>query len=50
VFGEQAAQGFYHTFSGWLVFVAAVAILVAMSGLIQKLMNRFGGNGRADRA
>lgn len=39
-FGVQAAQGFYHTFSGWLVFVAAVAILVAESGLIHVVAAR----------
>jgi exosortase len=26
-FGPQAAQGFYHMFSGWLVFIVAFAIL-----------------------
>lgn len=36
-FGVKAAQGFYHTFSGWLVFVAAVAILIAESSLIHAM-------------
>ncbi len=30
-YGVQAAQGFYHTFSGWLVFVVALAMLVVES-------------------
>lgn len=29
-FGPQAAQGFFHTFSGWLVFVFAFAMLFAI--------------------
>jgi exosortase len=27
-FGEAAAQGFFHTFSGWLIFVLAFATLM----------------------
>jgi exosortase len=33
-YGPQAAEGFFHTFSGWLVFVAALALLV----LIQRAL------------
>jgi len=29
-FGAQAAEGFFHTFSGWLVFVFAFAMLLAI--------------------
>jgi exosortase len=29
-YGPQAAEGFFHTFSGWLVFVAAFVFLFAM--------------------
>jgi exosortase A len=29
-YGPEAAQGFFHTFSGWLVFVSALTILFAL--------------------
>jgi exosortase len=35
-YGPEAAEGFFHTFSGWLVFVAALALLV----LIQRAISR----------
>jgi exosortase len=35
-FGEKAAQGFFHTFSGWLVFVFAFAVLLAELTLLQR--------------
>jgi exosortase len=38
-FGERAAQGFFHTFSGWLVFLFAFVVL--LGELL--LMQRFGG-------
>jgi exosortase len=34
--GEAAAQGFFHTFSGWLVFVVAFAGLM----LVQRILSR----------
>jgi exosortase len=36
-FGPEAAEGFFHTFSGWLVFIAAFAMMLA----IQRLIIRF---------
>jgi exosortase len=32
--GPEAAEGFFHAFSGWLVFVAAFALLLAAQRLI----------------
>ena len=36
-FGEKAAQGFFHTFSGWLVFVFAFVVLLAEVALMHKV-------------
>ena len=36
-FGPEAAQGFFHEFSGWMVFVAAFALMLG----IQQLIARF---------
>jgi exosortase len=36
-YGPQAAQGFFHTFSGWLIFIAAFVMLFAL----QKMLNWF---------
>jgi exosortase len=33
-YGVQAAEGFFHTFSGWMVFIAAFALLFAVVRLI----------------
>jgi exosortase len=35
--GPQAAEGFFHTFSGWLVFVAALCVLLACGRLLRRL-------------
>ncbi|WP_447986187.1 exosortase A [Nitrospira sp. Nam74] len=35
--GSQAAEGFYHTFSGWLIFVVAFLLLLACGGLLSKM-------------
>ena len=35
--GEETAQGFYHDFSGWLVFVVALLLLFAIGRLLNAL-------------
>jgi exosortase len=37
--GAQAAEGFYHTFSGWLIFVVAFLLLLGCGGLLSKIGN-----------
>jgi exosortase len=37
-YGPEAAQGFLHTFSGWLVFVFAFAVLFALQALIARVL------------
>ena len=34
--GAQAAEGFFHTFSGWIVFATALAFLMAFSELLRR--------------
>jgi exosortase len=36
-FGDAAAEGFFHTFSGWLMFVAAFVMLFTLTNLILRL-------------
>ena len=43
-YGAEAAQGFFHTFSGWLVFAVAFAMLLALSSGIRWVA----GPGRGD--
>jgi exosortase len=35
-FGPEAAEGFFHEFSGWLVFVAAFALLLGLQQLVAR--------------
>jgi exosortase A len=37
LFGSQAAQGFYHLFSGWLIFLVAFALLVLTERLLPRI-------------
>jgi len=37
-FGPAAAEGFFHEFSGWLVFLAAFALTLGIQGLIIRVM------------
>jgi exosortase len=46
-YGAAAAQGFFHTFSGWLVFVAAFLMLFAMARIVLYVAPRGPRVGRA---
>ena len=37
-FGPEAAEGFFHSFSGWLVFVVAFALVFAVTRLLLKVV------------
>lgn len=39
-FGPEAAQGFFHEFSGWILFIVAFALLVGMQRLVVGLAPR----------
>jgi exosortase len=38
--GEEAALGFFHTFSGWLVFAVAFAMLFVVARVLLRLLPR----------
>ncbi len=37
-YGPEAAEGFLHTFSGWLVFVSALALLFVLRELLSRVL------------
>jgi len=39
-FGDQVAQGFFHTFSGWLIFAFAFILLFTEGLLLNRLVRR----------
>jgi exosortase len=52
-YGPHVAEGFYHTFAGWLVFVVALALLLsegALLSLLRRAWERIGGEGDAGPA
>jgi exosortase len=42
-FGAEAAEGFFHTFSGWLMFVLAFGLLVATHKIATRVASIFAG-------
>jgi exosortase len=38
--GIQAAEGFYHTFAGWLIFVVAFMLLLASGAVLSLFKDR----------
>jgi exosortase/archaeosortase family protein len=40
-YGAEAAEGFFHTFSGWLVFVAAFAMLLVIHAVVSTIEARW---------
>jgi exosortase len=39
-FGSEMAQGFYHSFAGWMVFLVAFLLLLGCGGLLSRLPDR----------
>jgi exosortase B len=40
-FGDEAGQGFLHTFAGMVLFMAALALIIAFDGLLRLIIARF---------
>jgi exosortase len=39
-FGQKAAEGFFHEFSGWVVFLAGAALILVLGGFFRKVGRR----------
>lgn len=46
--GVEAAEGFYHSFAGWAVFLVALALLVACGTLLSRVGRRAAPPGRPE--
>lgn len=46
----QFATGFYHDYSGYIVFIVAIALMVLVGELLDRVFGRNGKNAEADRA
>ena len=38
-FGPQAAQGFFHEFSGWIIFLVALVLMVVCHMILRRVGN-----------
>jgi exosortase/archaeosortase family protein len=36
-FGPQAAEGFFHVFSGWVIFLVALVLMFAVHRLLRRI-------------
>lgn len=36
-YGLQVAEGFFHTFSGWIIYIAALLLLLATGWLVDRV-------------
>jgi exosortase/archaeosortase family protein len=39
-YNPELAMGFYHTFSGWLVFLLGIALVFATTRLLRSILER----------
>jgi exosortase/archaeosortase family protein len=39
-FGPKAAEGFFHEFSGWVIFLAALILMFASHAILKRFGNR----------
>jgi len=44
-FGSEMAQGFYHSFAGWIVFLVAFLMLLACGSILSRLPDRLSRSG-----
>jgi exosortase len=49
-FGSEMAQGFYHSFAGWMVFLVAFVLLLGCGSLLSRLPDGLSRGGRRTEA
>lgn len=49
-YGVKAADGFFHSFSGWVIYIVAFLLLFAFGWGLDRLRSLFSNNSRAERA
>lgn len=45
-YGTKVADGFFHSFSGWVIYLVAAALLFATGWMLDKMPRLFGGSGK----